>query len=69
MERITQIQLINDTWKTIDFSELKHGDKFRLFDLGRAVIDEKGETFWFAIGAPFKNKDGILTINAINQNQ
>jgi hypothetical protein len=62
MQRITQIQ-INENWKTIPFADIEHGDKFRLFDEGEPVVAD-GKTSWVAIGEPYKDDDGILTINA-----
>jgi hypothetical protein len=58
-------------WKTIAFADLKHGDKFRLFDdndgFNTPVIDADGKRVWFAVGTPYPDKNGVLTIAAINE--
>jgi len=56
MSRKTQVYT-NDGWTTIDFAELDHGDKFRMFDDGKPVRGTKGEVVFTAKGKPYYNEE------------
>lgn len=53
----------NGTWKEIDFNELSKGDNFRLFEpSGESVSDQSGNEIFYSTSEPYKNDDGIWTI-------
>jgi len=58
-----QVRINNDTWKDIDISETVIGDTIRCFDNNSRVVDHKGRKEWVVASSPFKNEQGILTIN------
>lgn len=50
--------------KKIDFSELKEGDYFRIVDKGPEEKNyQNGETLFVATSDPYKNKEGIMTVD------
>lgn len=62
-KRIFELYTDDDTWKVIDFKNLKEGNVFRITDM---VNDEKhllkneaGMTMFLALSNPYINKNGI----------
>lgn len=63
MELRTVLVNRSGSWKEINFNELNKGDNFRLFEPnGDEVIDEKGGNIFYSTSEPYKNDDGIWTI-------
>jgi hypothetical protein len=62
-KRITKI-LVDGEWKTIQFSELKPGDIFKLFDDKEESIPviHEGHTEFVATSVPYKNANQVLTV-------
>jgi hypothetical protein len=57
-------KFIDGIWTSCKFSELKNGDKFRMYEAdGQLEEDINGRTEFVATSNPYSNKDGILTIN------
>jgi hypothetical protein len=54
--------LKSNTWKEIDFKDLKENDIFRLFEpTGESVKDIDGSTKFAAMCDAYQNEDGIWT--------
>jgi hypothetical protein len=55
-----------EQWYDISFSELKKGDKFRVFNPdGQLVTDENGNTEFIASGVVRVNDTGELTVETV----
>lgn len=54
----------HNQWVDIEFKNLKHGDRFRLFDNGERVVNSKGHSEWIACGEPYF-KDDNWTIDIL----
>lgn len=55
----------NGKWIEYDFSRLKKGDIFRLYEkTGEIVKDDKGNTEFVATSEPYLTAEGILSIKA-----
>lgn len=54
----------NFTWQDINFSDLKDGDIFSLFEpSGEQVVGNNGEKEFIATSDAFLNDDGIWSVN------
>lgn len=52
-----------DVWEQRTFSDIKDGDIFRLYEHGETqLVSYNGVSEFEAVGEPFKNDNGILTI-------
>jgi hypothetical protein len=57
---------IESKWRKTEFALLRNGDIFRIFDgETRYVNEDTGDNVWVAIGSPYINKDGILTVQTL----
>lgn len=69
MEESRKIEMFDQQtkeWKEVEFSNLCDGDIFRIFDNGERYINKlDGNNVWIAIGAPYINDAGILTIKTL----
>jgi hypothetical protein len=61
-KRIIQVYR-EDKWQEIEFEELKKDDKFRMFDNGIPVKDDKKNFQWIALSDAFLNDKKLWTIN------
>lgn len=53
-----------DGWHETIFSELKKGDTFMLFESDMKIVcDPDGRAVFYAVSDPYRNKNGVLTIN------
>ena len=50
-------------WKACELSEIKKDEMFRLFDDGKRVVNEKGQSSWIARGRAVLNKDKVFVID------
>lgn len=56
----------NGTWKEISFMELNKGDNFRMFESnGDIVLDREGNTVFYSTSEPYKNEEGIWSIETL----
>lgn len=56
----------NGSWKNIEFSQLSKGDNFRMFEAtGEEVVDNNSNTVFYSTSEPYKNNDGIWTIDTL----
>jgi hypothetical protein len=65
MNNIRKVEVLkDDTFTEIQFSQLKNGDVFKLFEpTGEPVFNEAGTVFHKALSDPFK-EDGVWMIEA-----
>jgi hypothetical protein len=57
----------NGLWQSINFRDLNEGDNFRLYEPnGDAVVDTKGNEVFYSTSEPYKNEEGIWTIDVLN---
>lgn len=61
--RTVQIYTHNQ-WVDIEFQNLKHEDKFRLFDNGERFVDSRGHSEWIACSDSYF-KDDNWTIDIL----
>ena len=54
----------NNQWIDVEFKNLSHNDRFRLFDNGERVVNSKGHSEWIACGEPYF-KDGNWTVDIL----
>jgi hypothetical protein len=52
-----------ESWKSVDFANLKDGDRFKLFESDDTFVGE-----YFAVGSPYINEDRIWTIKCDDVN-
>ena len=53
-------------WREVEFSQLCEGDIFRIFDDdGRYINQVDGNNVCIAMGSPYINNDGILTVKTL----
>ncbi|MNJ01616.1 hypothetical protein D3C73_1613020 [compost metagenome] len=62
--RMTEIKQEDGTFKRIDFTDLKEGDVFRLFEsTGEPVTTALGHEEFTATSDPFLNEESVWTID------
>jgi hypothetical protein len=65
-ERIVQI-FENGGWVNVHPRYLKEGVRFRMFEpTGEPVADKAGETVFVCVAEVYKNKEGIYTIEIVD---
>ena len=66
---LRKVQILkNCEWIEVDFSELKLGDTFRMFEpTGESVVGDKGMSEWTVTSTPYPtNKDGVMAVEIEN---
>lgn len=54
----------DNEWVKVEFKDLSAGDLFRLFDGETRYVDKKKKSnIWIASSAPYKDEQGVWTIN------
>lgn len=61
-----QVQIDPEKWQTIPFENLKIGNTFRVFDDGKVLKDDSGNTQWTVTREPYFNENGILSVDTKN---
>jgi hypothetical protein len=57
--------LRGNEWIDVRMSELKPGERFRMFDPdGSPVVDNDNRCEWVVKGEPYRNENGIWTVVA-----